>query len=383
MVTLKQDLVPLLEVEVLPDDEFALWEQAVTDAEQHKAERSTTGALQPDILQRQHLAAHEVTTIDHCSPSEETLPDLEDFGLKVNRRAKHRPRGLRVTDITGAEWCQQQLAFALSARLSKEVTETEAMAAGTAVHAVLEAEITKAVHVEVTTVEDAWAVRLMDMLSGLHQLQWEGMTRELYIWGNVQGQWLRGIIDQLELDESGRIRVVENKTRRRPSLPLLAQQQTAKLQVMTYKHLFELLPTTCGLAQLTKFFHLLHLDSMQPLSASVQEHACRLGLVSADRADVQPASLTVIAEQLQRQIAGMPSCSQQLKVRYIWQADCEVLGETECEYDHAWLVFRLQQHMGFWEGTWTPQVVSDQETWKCRHCLFWQTCPAGRRNLQL
>lgn len=119
MVTLKQDLVPLLEVEVLPDDEFALWEQAVTDAEQHKAERSTTGALQPDILQRQHLAAHEVTTIDHCSPSEETLPDLEDFGLKVNRRAKHRPRGLRVTDITGAEWCQQQLAFALSARLSK------------------------------------------------------------------------------------------------------------------------------------------------------------------------------------------------------------------------------------------------------------------------
>ena len=46
-----------------------------------------------------------------------------------------------------------------------------------------------------------------------------------------QGQWVRGIIDQLELDESGRIRVVENKTRRRPSLPMLAQQQTAKLQV--------------------------------------------------------------------------------------------------------------------------------------------------------
>ena len=39
---------------------------------------------------------------------------------------------------------------------------------------------------EVTTVEDAWAVRLMDMLTGLHQLQVEGMTREMYIWGNVQ-----------------------------------------------------------------------------------------------------------------------------------------------------------------------------------------------------
>ena len=119
MVVVKQDLVPVLEVEVLPDDEFALWEQAVSDAEQHKAARSTVGVWQAETLQPQHLSAHDVTTVDHCSPSEEVLPDLEDFGLKVNRRAKHRPRGLRVTDITGAEWCQQQLAFALSARLPK------------------------------------------------------------------------------------------------------------------------------------------------------------------------------------------------------------------------------------------------------------------------
>lgn len=47
----------------------------------------------------------------------------------------------------------------------------------------------------------------------------------------LQGHWLRGIIDQLELDQSGQIRVVENKTRRKPLLPLLAQQETARLQV--------------------------------------------------------------------------------------------------------------------------------------------------------
>ncbi len=146
-------------------------------------------------------------------------------------------------------------------------------------------------------------------MAGLHQLQVEGVTREMYIWGNVQvssssqsrnrcfascmvvradmqhvasmfcrqqplivwssmvanlgeqcvrqrarsqcfsqpasliisskltgrlkmqGQWVRGIIDQLELDDTGRIRVVEHKTRRKPSLPMFAQQQTAKLQV--------------------------------------------------------------------------------------------------------------------------------------------------------
>ena len=161
------------------------------------------------------------------------------------------------------------------------------------------------------------------------------------------------------------------------------QKDLIAVQVMTYKHLLELLPMTCSLAQLTKFFHLLHLDIMQPLSDAVQQHACCLGLVSTDTIETQPATLTLIAEQLQTQISGMPLCSQQVKVKYIWQADCEVLGETEYVYDHTWLVFRLQQHLGFWEGTWTPQVVPDQENWKCRHCLFWQTCPAGRKNLHL
>ena len=99
------------------------------------------------------------------------------------------------------------------------------MAAGTAVHAVLEAEVTtvltvaavnfdniksyqhnltphafafQTVDIDVTTVEDAWAVRLMDMLTGLHQLQWEGMTREMYIWGNVEARQLCASLQLLQ-----------------------------------------------------------------------------------------------------------------------------------------------------------------------------------------
>ena len=125
MVVLTQDLIPSVEVEVLPDDEYALWEQVVTDAEQHKAERSTSKALQPVDLPTQQPAADEYADASVgqavASALEAVLPDLEDFGLKLNRRAKHRPRGLRVTDITAAEWCQQQLAFALSARLPKVI----------------------------------------------------------------------------------------------------------------------------------------------------------------------------------------------------------------------------------------------------------------------
>ncbi len=164
-------MIANIEVEVLPDDEYALWEQAVTSAEQQRVDRSLSRSLQPEALAQQYPGApdqpNEAVGQAVASVVENSLPDLEDFGAKVNRRAKYRPGGLRVTDITSAEWCQQQVAFTLSACLPKvipisavvlsvkdyltlrhqqrcwfqEVTETEGMAAGTAVHAALEAEL--------------------------------------------------------------------------------------------------------------------------------------------------------------------------------------------------------------------------------------------------
>jgi len=34
-----------------------------------------------------------------------------------------------------------------------------------------------------------------------------------------QGRWVRGIIDQLDLDANGRLQLVEHKTRATPRLP--------------------------------------------------------------------------------------------------------------------------------------------------------------------
>ena len=154
------------------------------------------------------------------------------------------------------------------------------------------------------------------------------------------------------------------------------------MQVMTYKLLLEQLPKTCGLALLTKFFHLLQLDLMRPMSPAVQQHAQSIGLMPADPLGIQVVTLQSLAEQLQQIVSGMPACGSHVSVRYIWQADMEVLGETVYEYDQQWLMCRLQQHLDFWEGLWTPQVVPVQDAWKCRHCLFCQTCPIGLKSLE-
>ena len=112
------------EVEILPDEEYALWEQAVLSAELQSVDRTQSRSLQPEpleeLLPTESEPQLDIQTDQLVAASVEAcLPDVEDFGIKLNRRAKHRPRGLRVTDITSAEWCQQLVAFTLSARLPK------------------------------------------------------------------------------------------------------------------------------------------------------------------------------------------------------------------------------------------------------------------------
>ena len=47
------------------------------------------------------------------------LVDIEEVGLQFNRQSTRRQNGLYVTDFSAAEWCQQQVAFSLSARIPK------------------------------------------------------------------------------------------------------------------------------------------------------------------------------------------------------------------------------------------------------------------------
>ena len=69
----------------------------------------------------------------------------------------------------------------------QELTETPAMQTGTERHALLEAETALVpVKVLIQTREDAFAVRLLNLVQGLRQLLEEGLTRELPICGMVQ-----------------------------------------------------------------------------------------------------------------------------------------------------------------------------------------------------
>jgi exonuclease V len=74
------------------------------------------------------------------------------------------------------------------------------MKKGSVVHKTLEDEIYTTVPVEIKTKEDAWALRIWNVIQGLRMLREYGITRELEIWGVVDGELVNGVIDQLSYE---------------------------------------------------------------------------------------------------------------------------------------------------------------------------------------
>lgn len=71
------------------------------------------------------------------------------------------------------------------------------MKRGSKVHKRLEDEVHQTVPVEIQTKEDAWGLRIWNIIQGLRTLQETGITRELEVWGVIDGLVVNGVIDEL------------------------------------------------------------------------------------------------------------------------------------------------------------------------------------------
>ena len=71
------------------------------------------------------------------------------------------------------------------------------MKQGSKVHKTLENEVHQTVPVDIDTKEDAWGLRIWNIIQGLRTLQETGITRELEVWGVIDGLVVNGVIDEL------------------------------------------------------------------------------------------------------------------------------------------------------------------------------------------
>ncbi|KAE9987690.1 hypothetical protein EG328_001923 [Venturia inaequalis] len=134
-----------------------------------------------------------VTTHEPMAPPPPPPPDTRS-PLERFRSPPMKP--LSVSDLVSPAWCELQYWFTLTSKLGRK-KRTPAMKAGTKVHAVLEAQVHDVVPVDVTTREDGWGLRIWNVIQGLRTLRATGMTRELEVWGIIDGQVVNGIIDEI------------------------------------------------------------------------------------------------------------------------------------------------------------------------------------------
>ncbi|CAN6358376.1 unnamed protein product [Urochloa humidicola] len=297
-----------------------------------------------------------------CGSIEDTpLPRMSHLARFRERRA------LAVTDITATEWCDKQMEFMLK---HGKPERTEAMKAGSDRHAQLDDEVVRTVDVAIRSAEEFWSVRITNFIVGTNQLMVEGITREIPVFGVVEGLWTIGIIDEIQLPRNSisfQPILVDTKTRCRPKCPPEAQKRNGRLQLMCYKYLWDNLITKKFPAE--NFFSYFDLDPNYLLSDDVRRYINSLGFNAKTFEDVlkyfKITCHTLWCFQSQ----------EQLLLRYELQADHSLLEEYHFIYDARWFKDQIQEVVSFWQRSREPKFVTEEERWKCDICKFAPDCP--------
>ncbi|KAI9645503.1 hypothetical protein NHQ30_006243 [Ciborinia camelliae] len=209
---------------VVGKEQFSPLLQAIRDAERIAGQINASVAKReyyPDLSNR--ISEAEPTTVDSTLATEVDAkpagPAPPDKRSPLERFRTAPKKALSVTDLVSPAWCELQYWYTLTKHGEKK--RTPAMKQGSAVHKVLEDQVHRTVKVDIQTKEDAWGLRIWNVIQGLRTLRETGQTRELEIWGTIDGLVVNGIIDELsyicpdtELEQS-----LQKKTEREKKLP--------------------------------------------------------------------------------------------------------------------------------------------------------------------
>lgn len=129
---------------------------------------------------------------------QELAQDENDTRSPLERFRTPPKKALSVTDLVSPAWCELQYWYTLKHHGKKK--RTPAMKEGSKVHKQLEDQVHTTVKVDIETKEDAWGLRIWNVIQGLRTLRETGLTRELEVWGVVDGLVVNGVIDELSYD---------------------------------------------------------------------------------------------------------------------------------------------------------------------------------------
>jgi exonuclease V len=355
------------------------------------------------------------------------MPNAVDAAEKDGRapleRFRTKPKKpLSVTDLVSPAWCELQYLYTLSKFGRKP--RTQAMRNGSRIHQKLEDEVHTTVPVRVQSKEDRFGLRMWNAVSGLRCLRETGLTRELEVWGVLEGQVVNGVIDELsytcpdpvfeEQTERARVerdggvlplppdqmsisRAIANatpqtadevrmgglvpdhqiyiadvKTRSVPSLPAGASLRPTWMQLMIYRKLLESLSLNTVDAE-TVFARY----DVQPLEPFTEVFLDAVGGIGPDNEVANfPNLLSLWALLITEMQATLPptSLSPILRAEFRYAKTGDIIGSQLTSYETSIIDEYVTDEMAWWKGTREAKGVELEEAFKCRICDFAETC---------
>ncbi|GFP57820.1 exonuclease V [Trichoderma asperellum] len=178
-------------------------EVPVWDTDQKRAVSSASSAHDPVAYPDLTTALEAIQSVQSPPPTEVSNDDeakSEDDRSPLQRFRSFPRKPLTVTDLTAGAWCELQYWYTLTQLPGGRRTRTPAMKQGSKVHKKLEDEVHTTVKIEIVQKEDGFGLRLWNLVQGLRTLRDTGLTRELEVWGLVDGNLVNGVIDDLSYD---------------------------------------------------------------------------------------------------------------------------------------------------------------------------------------
>ncbi|KAI5845735.1 exonuclease V [Morchella snyderi] len=314
-------------------------------------------------------------------------------------RFRSRRGRLSVTDLVSGVWCEQQFMYTLETGFKRN---TPAMRRGTRLHKVLEEEVHTTVPVTVKTKEDQWGLKLFNICQGLQSLAEYGMTRELEVFGWLNGIYISGVIDEITYDhprpdkakaEAGMeaietpsddesfttcpddipkvVYITDTKTRMTPTVPRQSQQLSASLQLTFYHTLLASLPSV-------PFNDVLVHHNLSPTARFSDTFIAQVGSMQStislpDLLDNNslPGMWSLVLSQYAKAI---DSIGDTVGVTYRFQGNGEVIAERSWRVEEDVRERHLDDVMQWWKGERTTRGVAIEDAWKCGMCEFREGC---------
>lgn len=274
-------------------------------------------------------------------------------------------RYLYVTDLSTQNWCEQQMVYGKELPDFLTPEKEAVLNTGASIHLAKELEVHDLVTVSITTKEDTWAVKFLNILSMIPMLQTEGRVREFPVFGEVEGVLLVGVIDELHYTDKGELELAELKTRRHPSLPLEAQKRKDRLQVSLYKYIFDAMVQ--GKVTPASLIHHIELRPEKSLGPSVLRHAQQGGFSVKSLGDLMELVFLSLT------MSDLPVIDT-LKIEYIHQETATVLGTEVVTFEEKEVKSKVDHYLTYWMGHREPRGVDVEDAWKCRTCNYADIC---------